>query len=472
MTSQPPEEPHLRSELTVLSPTSPKPIHFPAPTNIPVLEMQTDVDFNQTEAHMMDPAMHDTELRPDAWRDPNELEVPAGHVPSYPAGGEVAQLEGIGSVAAEHTTEEVAEVAAEKASLSNTINAGDAAEEAPIPIPISYASASIDTAEFPSDVVEASSDPSVPAASSAIPTSQSFPNQADYISLTDQDTATQISGANADTQSLLDSLQTTTAFHSDTLPDLNTATQADAYPDVNVSSDIPSAQAEPEHSDVSLLHDGSALESSSPTVGLNVAPSGLPPRPPPQEQPLIHHNYVHSQHIRDYHPHAANPAFQPHVRSGSSGNIADPASKNYVPAVHSPASGSVGPAPAHPPNNAITGGSNEANSPQAPISNGAAYPSLSGQSLDLAASLQTSYNAQYPPQTEVPMDGQREMTPRNPEDRPWDAEVQRKYDHFIEEERKYVSEGRWEQFPQGSRLFVGKYSAAARLNACDGNADV
>lgn len=42
------------------------------------------------------------------------------------------------------------------------------------------------------------------------------------------------------------------------------------------------------------------------------------------------------------------------------------------------------------------------------------------------------------------------------EDRPWDAGVQRKYDNFIEEERKYVSEGRWEQFPNGARLFVGK----------------
>ena len=472
MTSQPPEEPHLRSELTVLSPTSPKPIHFPAPTNIPVLEMQTDVDFNQTEAHMMDPAMHDTELRPDAWRDPNDLEIPADNVSPYSAGGQAVQLEGTGSDAPERITEEVIEAVAENASLSNTNNAGDAAEEAPIPIPISYASATIDTAEFPSDVVEASSEPSVPAASSAIPTSQSFPSQADYISLTDQDTATQISGANADTQSLLDSLQTTTAFRSDTLPALNTDPQADANPDANVSSDMPSAQAAPEQSDVGLLLDESALEPSSPAVGLNVAPSGLPPRPPPQEQPLIHHNYVHSQHIRDYHPHAANPAFQPHVRSGSSGNIADPASKNYVPPVHSPAGGSVGPAPAHPPNNAIAGGSNEANSPQATISNGAAYPSLSGQSLDLAASLQTSYNTQYQPQTEMPMDGQRELTPRNPEDRPWDAEVQRKYDHFIEEERKYVSEGRWEQFPQGSRLFVGKLCAVAQRCASGGHTSV
>ncbi|KAK3679099.1 nuclear polyadenylated RNA-binding protein 3 [Vermiconidia calcicola] len=40
MSSETPEEPHLRSEPSILSPASPKPIHFPTPTNIPVLEMQ------------------------------------------------------------------------------------------------------------------------------------------------------------------------------------------------------------------------------------------------------------------------------------------------------------------------------------------------------------------------------------------------------------------------------------------------
>ena len=61
----------MRSEPALLSPTSPKPLHFPTPTNIPVLEKMMDVGFNQTEPHMADPAMHDTELRPGAWQDPN-----------------------------------------------------------------------------------------------------------------------------------------------------------------------------------------------------------------------------------------------------------------------------------------------------------------------------------------------------------------------------------------------------------------
>ena len=72
MSSEPPEEPHYRNEPHILSPASPKPIHFPTPTNIPVLEMQMDLDFNQMEPHMSDPAMHNTDVRPDFWRDPNE----------------------------------------------------------------------------------------------------------------------------------------------------------------------------------------------------------------------------------------------------------------------------------------------------------------------------------------------------------------------------------------------------------------
>lgn len=70
--SEPPEEPYNRSEPATLSPASPKPIHFPAPTTIPLLELQMDVDHNQVEKHMADPAMHNTEVRPDFWRDPNE----------------------------------------------------------------------------------------------------------------------------------------------------------------------------------------------------------------------------------------------------------------------------------------------------------------------------------------------------------------------------------------------------------------
>lgn len=42
------------------------------------------------------------------------------------------------------------------------------------------------------------------------------------------------------------------------------------------------------------------------------------------------------------------------------------------------------------------------------------------------------------------------------DDRPWGPIVQKKYDEFLERERTYVTEGLWERFPKGSRLFIGK----------------
>ena len=42
------------------------------------------------------------------------------------------------------------------------------------------------------------------------------------------------------------------------------------------------------------------------------------------------------------------------------------------------------------------------------------------------------------------------------DDSPWGPEVQKKYDEFLHDERIYVTEGLWDRFPMGSRLFVGK----------------
>lgn len=40
-------------------------------------------------------------------------------------------------------------------------------------------------------------------------------------------------------------------------------------------------------------------------------------------------------------------------------------------------------------------------------------------------------------------------------ERPWGPEIQHMYDKFLEDERMFVTEGVWDKFPVGSRLFVG-----------------
>ncbi|EMD97498.1 hypothetical protein COCC4DRAFT_177120 [Bipolaris maydis ATCC 48331] len=49
---------------------------------------------------------------------------------------------------------------------------------------------------------------------------------------------------------------------------------------------------------------------------------------------------------------------------------------------------------------------------------------------------------------------QRSTTPDD-EDQRWPPEVNRRYEEFLEQERKFVTEGQWDQFPVGSRLFIG-----------------
>jgi len=42
-------------------------------------------------------------------------------------------------------------------------------------------------------------------------------------------------------------------------------------------------------------------------------------------------------------------------------------------------------------------------------------------------------------------------------ERPWSPSTQSLYDSFLEDERRYVTEGIWDRFPMGSRLFVGMF---------------
>jgi hypothetical protein len=51
--------------------------------------------------------------------------------------------------------------------------------------------------------------------------------------------------------------------------------------------------------------------------------------------------------------------------------------------------------------------------------------------------------------------GDRSETPDD-EDQRWPPEVNRRYEEFLDQERKFVTEGQWDQFPMGSRLFIGE----------------
>ncbi|KAK4496926.1 hypothetical protein PRZ48_011375 [Zasmidium cellare] len=393
--SEPPEEP-FRSYHSILSPASPKPLQFPQPTNIPVLENMMDVGFNQTEAHMGDPAMHNTDLRPDAWRDPNDQNNQnnaINHASPFSTGGD-------NSDPAKAVDPSQTEVAAH----SNDTAATQAHDSQPLQISntISYpADSHLQTDAAPEPI---SADVS-PYSNASAEHASAQSNEAVY----DQSQSAPAQGA-VDVQALLDTLQTSIA----PTAEANVAPSAEGLTVATTQS--------PSQSQTQPPIPGADASSPLSASGLGAPPSGLPARPPPQEQPLINSNYVHSQHIRDYHPHAAHPAVS-HTRSNSSGHAVDPSAAGYVPGVS------------------------------------AQQPSTAG-----APSYQNGQPAGQPTHqyttSATPIESRREYkiaageTPTT-EDQPWTQDIQRKYDHFMEEERRYVNEAKWDQFPPGSRLFVG-----------------
>jgi hypothetical protein len=355
-----------------------------------------DVGFNQTEVHMADPAMHNTELRPGAWQDPN--------APKDESIGRAAPGEEVATQAAPSMSD--SQATAHQASARDTVPNMPTPQNAGPPQGVSDVSVAQSTASFVVPTPESASH------HAAFPTQ---PSEASHV----QSSATPLN-SEVDVQALLNTLQSNAAQPSFT-------PAGDGQHVAMASSPSQTNQ-----------HRAPGIDSSPVSAaGLGAPPSGLPPRPPPQEQPLINANYSHSN-LRDYHPHAANPAYQNNAsRSSHTANSADTPQQAFVPQVH--------------------------------VSNDSAPPGTdssfgnppSNNTQEQQAVLGATVNRK---QGSTPLESRREYKIAaglnlSEDDQPWTADTQRKYDKFIEDERKYVSEGRWEQFPYGSRLFVGNLSS-------------
>lgn len=130
---------------------------------------------------------------------------------------------------------------------------------------------------------------------------------------------------------------------------------------------------------------------SSQQSSLPAAPH-LPPRPPPQEKPSTHPNYNPNDDIRSFHPHSS------HRGSVQLQPV------NVRPGVGAP----------------------DKMSPTG-------TPGYRRQSQEFS----------------------RSGSLGDDEDSRWPPEVNKKYEDFLEQERRFVTDGQWDQFPMGSRLFIG-----------------
>lgn len=150
-------------------------------------------------------------------------------------------------------------------------------------------------------------------------------------------------------------------------------------------------------------------------------PSGLPPRPPPQDKPSIHPNYLPTDDIRSFHPASTqNPDGPSHYPASS---------------LHQPESSPIE-------SNAAPGTTSVLSElPPPPV-----------------AAFQQSHPTALPKLPHGEKQGKAKVLAQDRADEaPWSTEVQKKYDDFLQQERVYVTEGLWDRFPMGSRLFVGMY---------------
>ncbi|KAL4906159.1 hypothetical protein BDW74DRAFT_139271 [Aspergillus multicolor] len=197
----------------------------------------------------------------------------------------------------------------------------------------------------------------------------------------------------------------------------------------NLLDNLPPTSTSPSAPTASTTTIPADSASGSPQAAADEVPQsslGLPPRPPPQEKPSIHPNYNPSDDIRSYHQLPA------HNASNASNPFASQPS-NYQSKV------GLSSLPAGAPGTSSGGVS----LPPPPVASFQQPPSSPAET-------------QEPPVTAMPKNGRVDRQAlRSDDDAPWGPDVQKKYDAFLHEERVYVTEGLWDRFPYGSRLFVG-----------------
>jgi hypothetical protein len=350
MISSPPEEAeHIRGK--TLTPESPKPVHYPSPSNIPILEKQMDPMFHEPPAPSQPyPQMPTPSLHSNA-----SLYADQQATPSYQNLGRQGALGAASALYQQSST------------YSNAYNTQS--QDNPSPVH-TYPSQNQASASSYSETNSA------PFQDHRAAYPSSYDSNA-YVALQSQAHPPQgaqyqpqgSSNGGVDYQALLDSLSPATE-----------ANNGDRYNASSLSAHPPQSQ-------------GQAAGSSLP------AAPNLPPRPPPQDKNATSLNA--NDDIRSYHPHSQKST-----------------------------------------NNQLRG-------------NGQLQPlNVRGGGAQDSAT-RSNQSPSTPAYSQRQSDDQQGDAPDD-EDSRWPAEVNRLYEEFLDDERKYVTDGQWDQFPMGSRLFIGK----------------
>ena len=450
--SPPPEAPYYRGK--TLTPESPCPVHLPEPSNIPVLQNQIDPVFNQMSTHM-EPgtSSHDTAAA--------DLDLHNGYGEATSTSPSTLKTveDSLGNGTTMGNANWSAGDANDDYAMSLDFDDGDDDEESSTAVPNQSSS------NYGSDV-----SPMVPSEGLAVPsqarstneihglvdnpselllsvppdsytalpdvaTSPSMNDNARAVitasdtsgidsgvqNLADASLAADVSNGGVNYQTLLDNLSpsTATAAFSDGITTATTASPS-------ASSNIPRPAS-----------------AKSPTVGHPI-PTGLPPRPPPQEKPAIHPNYAPGDDIRSYHQlHTQTPTAPPTYASPASSSYRP--SHGFPPPVIAGAPGTAAAPGGLPPPPLATF--------QQPPPPGVSQPQQSPSAQTFRNRESSGRNA---PRSVASADGDEDQEA-------WAPDVQKKYDDFLSDERVYVTEGLWDRFPSGSRLFIGASMIHTRI---------
>lgn len=466
MTSTPPSDiPEYRGK--TLTPVSPRPVHIPEPSNIPVLENQMDPVFNETSTHI------DTSTTTKTLESNMDFESGQGGLLHQ------ASLYPFTYAANDKPTEE-AEGNGEQTDgddnddYAMSLDLDDDGNWESTVTPSNRLDANYSTTVQPpvtSDTTVLSTE--IPASSTTVPYGALPPST--NTTTIEQPTEPTTSSQSVDKSARISTINEVEGIdvasliadaanvrHRDNLNQPETGDDADlpnegvniqalldnlSPPIATASSsqgDTPAAKDSPAVS-IDVLKPGNELSSSS--GGLTAHPN-LPPRPPPQEKPTTHSGYSPQDDIRSYHPHNQTPL-------GSSGFPPQKQSNAFRPA--------QGP----PPPPIISAGA-----PGTVIQPTSSLPPPPLATFQQPPPLTKVQQQQSPTATNL---RQREKTDGNlpkgagngsvdeNDEIPWGPEIQKAYDEFLHDERTYVSEGQWDRFPPNSRLFIGKLMSTVKV---------
>lgn len=429
-----PEPPEFRTK-TFLSPLSPLPVHPPEPSNIPVLRNQIDPIFNMTSTHIeLEPPKTDVAVLTDSI--PQSADV-AARSPSADSSFSDAYKEQPNSE--EHKQD------------GNTKQGDDVSDDYAMTFD-SDGEAHTDSLDVSQAIIEPETKSSIVSVSEITEPSSSSSNQP----ATDIQDGPAADPANpklinespiADlpkpNPSLLFPLSTeipTTSPTETKSIDGPPAESADSKPLIHddASSDgidiqqlLDNITANAEKKEAATA----GQSATSPTVPIPKTSSGLPAHSSLPPRPNVPQKRQYDD-IQKYHttptglPHPSNSFRPPLVAAGAPGTSTDP--RGGLPP---PPGRSMDPRGGLPPPSLATFRSPHSTS--GPISP-ASYsqinrPSVQGNQAKSIAS----------------QDEADEL------DAKWGPEIQRIYDEFLDNERHFVTEGLWDQFPNGSRLFIG-----------------